>query len=95
MIPTIKLLNEDLIINMSYNEGAIRAIKSDIPRGGYKWDKGRKAWLVHKSFLESVCEIMNVYFKGFSLDPSCDALFRQKPKERADIDDVFVREGEG
>ncbi len=94
MIPTIKLINEDLIINMPYNGGAIRAIKSDIPRGGYKWDKERKVWLVHKSFLQEVCEIMNVYFKGFSLDPSCDALFRQKPRQRADIDDVFVEERE-
>jgi len=95
MIPTITLKNDvELSVRFDYNTAATADIKKAIPWPGYKWDKERKVWLVHKSFLQEVCEIMNVYFKGFSLDPSCDALFRQKPRQRADIDDVFVEERE-
>jgi hypothetical protein len=90
MMPSITLQNDhDLILRFDYSANAVARIKADIPKGGYKWSKTEKAWIIHKDFLEEACEILKKEFGRFTLDKSCDAIFAEHKK----VDETFVGEG--
>lgn len=80
MIPSISLCSNkvELKVKFKYNSVAVEDIKDSIPYIGRRWDRSNYTWYIHRSFLTTVCAIMKQHFGSFSLDKSCDELFKIK-----------------